>query len=178
MGSYSDEQIETFITLAQEIGPAAAMKELGYPKARASYHAWLKKFNITIDLDDLKVKADRFNKWYREREQALVLSTVLERIMESMELDNSPEDLVKLSRAAKDTIESLRLISGQSTHNIEIDTINSHLNGLLRQFKVDRDEALAQATKKQLEQSEDEPFSIEHWQPSEMQSAAQEQEQP
>jgi len=134
---YTDREATDFLDLAKKIGISPALKELGYPANRATVYFWMKKYNVTITLDTLRQAAAEANWFYHDREQLQVLSMLLERIYEelSTSLGLRPEDAAKYARAAKDTIESMRLIGGQNTSKVEVDTVDLELKRLVDEFK-------------------------------------------
>lgn len=134
---YTEEQVNEYCETAQKIGMAAAIKELGYPKSKSTAHYWLKNRGIVVEVDELRRRASETKQFYTEREQITVLNELLQRIMEKVQDSQlSPDDLSKLSRSAQMVVETLRLIGGQSTQNLEIqDSVDAEIRRLMKQFE-------------------------------------------
>lgn len=137
MQYYEDEQVEEFILIAQQLGISGAMKHLGFPASRATANYWLKQRNIVLDKDVLAQRAAEFKHFYTDQEHLTALNTGLQRAYELLENDRlTASDLQKVVNTIAKTIETIRLIGGQSTQTIQtIDSMDQHIKELLNQFE-------------------------------------------
>lgn len=137
MASYSEQQIEDFVSLAADIGIAATIKELNYPKSRNTAHYWCKQRGVSPTVDDLRSKAAQMKHFYGEQEQLAVLNSLLDRIQQALEDARlTPDELTKLARAAQSTVETMRLVGGQSTQTVQtIDSVDAEIKTLIKQLE-------------------------------------------
>jgi hypothetical protein len=115
---YNEDQIEEFISTADEMGLGPAIRYLGYP---GSYHT-AKKFYTQrgLDLptpDSLAVLARSLGIFYSDKEKIVAAQAVLDRCFEKLMEDNlNSEELNKLSNAVHKAIQTINLIEGKSTN--------------------------------------------------------------
>lgn len=142
MARYIEEEKSEFCELAQEIGIAAAMRELSYPKSYNTARYWLDQRGIEITVDSLKSKAAELKHFYGYKEQMLTLQTELDRIQEMLESgDLDADGLNKLSNALSKTINAMELISGRVTerrenHEFAVDSKDLELMELINEAKA------------------------------------------
>lgn len=116
--TFTEEQVTTFIELAQEMGIGPAMRYLGYPK---SYHT-AKKFFMQRNIDmpsanSLAVMSKQLDIFYTDKEKVLAAQAVIDRTVEKLyEEDLLAEDINKLSNALHKAIQTINLIEGKSTN--------------------------------------------------------------
>lgn len=114
MNSYTEEQKEQFVALAQEIGINRARRELGYPSAWIVGHNWCENAGVVIALDELKQRAARHQQFYTDSELLLALQDSIERVMELMANPKlSPTELEKLTTLIKKAPGTIRSIQGK-----------------------------------------------------------------
>lgn len=113
--SYTDDDRETYVALAQEIGIAPAIRRLGYPTV-PSAHKWLKARNIRITVSSLMAEVKRFHHFYDITEMLVVVETGVARVVEMYTEDNlSPDDMQKAATATAKLVNSWLLLQGKST---------------------------------------------------------------
>jgi hypothetical protein len=116
--TFTEEQVQEFIDVANEIGIGPAMRALGYPK---SYHT-AKKFYVQRNIDmptanTLAVMSKDLAIFYTDREKVLAAQAVIDRSVEKLyEDDLLAEDINKLSNALHKAIQTINLIEGKSTN--------------------------------------------------------------
>ena len=113
--TYSEDQINEFLELAQEVGIAAAIRELKYPTFKTA-RRWAEMRGVKIELNQLSQFANDMKKYYSIEEKIFVLQLQLDRIQESLQEDDLDADsLKKISEASKRTIETMNLIENKAT---------------------------------------------------------------
>lgn len=126
MASYTDEQKQTYIETAQDVGMTRAMRQLGYPGSPATATKWLKEYGVSIDVDTLKQKAADIKHFYGYMEQMHVLQTGLDRIQQMIEHDDlTAAEMRQLADAANKIIQTIELVSGRVTDRNETVTVDS-----------------------------------------------------
>ena len=117
---YTEEEILTLVTLAQEVGVGRAIKELGYG-SYPTVKRWAAARGLELDVDPIKQKASRTNQWYKEEEKRVVAEAGLQRIYEYLDTNElsegalTPDDIKKLADGVKRLVETLALIDGKPT---------------------------------------------------------------
>lgn len=134
--TYTDQEINDFLALAQEVGITPAIRELGYPKSYASAQRWAKLRNVTVAVDELKARAAEQREWYKEEEVKQVIQEGFNRVYEDLtkKKDLTPDDQKKLSDAANKYYTMWANIQGKATNiteNRATDTMDEHLEELL-----------------------------------------------
>lgn len=115
---FTEEQVTTFIEMAQEMGIGPAMRNLGYPK---SYHT-AKKFFVQRNIEmpsanSLAVMAKQLDIFYTDKEKVLAAQAVIDRSVEKLyEEDLLADDINKLSSSIHKAIQTINLIEGKSTN--------------------------------------------------------------
>lgn len=99
--SYSDEEINNFLTLAQEVGITKAKRELGYPKSWSTGQYWAKNRGVTVAVDEVMAKAKSTDEWYKTEEVITIAQEGMNRVWDEL-LNNAsllPDDQKKLAEA-------------------------------------------------------------------------------
>lgn len=149
--NYTDEDINNFLELAQEVGITKAKRELGYPNSWATAQRWAKVRGIAVAVDEVKAKAAETREWYKEEEIRTLAQEGFNRVYD--ELVNNPnltaDDQKKLSEAANKYYGMWASIEGKATtinENRTTDSLDEHLQELLN----------AERAKNMLREKEDE----------------------
>ena len=134
--TYTDEEINNFLELAQEVGITKAKRELGYPNSWATAKRWADVRGIKVAVDEIKAKAADAREWYKEEEIKTLTQEGFNRVYEELTTNPSltPDDQKKLSEAANKYYGMWASIEGKATNineNRSTDTIDEHLNELL-----------------------------------------------
>lgn len=144
--SYSDEEIETFITTASDVGIARAQRELGYPNSWATANRWIKSRGIEITVDSLKSKSAEFNQWYDTEETLIIAQAGMDRVYETlMEQNLLPDDQKKMAEAFQKYANTWMLLKGRSTNITETRSVGE-LNLEVQQI-IEEEEAKKRANK-------------------------------
>lgn len=168
MAKYTDLQRDTFLDVAQDIGPKAAREQLGFPTERTASR-WCSEAGVDYEKVASKVSAQIMRTIYNDKQQAQVLSQILVKVEESLDegvtavvpgadatvgpqivggLPPTPQDLFRLAGAASRAIEKLRLIQGRATAHIAHGGTVTHAHEL-----TDDDRRLLEASKARNEQT-------------------------
>jgi hypothetical protein len=134
--SYSDEQINDFLELAQEIGITRAKRELGYPKSWGTAQRWAELRGVTVAVDEIKAVAAAVREAYKDEDVMVVVTEGFNRVYEEITTneDLTPDDQKKLSEAANKYYNMYASIKGKATSITETrqtDTMDQHLEELL-----------------------------------------------
>lgn len=114
--TYTEDQIADWLQLAQEVGIGKARRQLGYPNSWITGKKWGEARGINLEVDAVKARAAATREWYVAEDKLLVCQEGLDRIHEALtENDLTPDDIKKLSDAAKRFIETMNLIEGKAT---------------------------------------------------------------
>ena len=143
--TYTDEEINNFLELAQEIGIGRSIRELGYPKSWSTAQRWAKLRGIEVAVDELKAKAKEFHDWYTTEEVLLVAQAGMERIAEELSLNNtlSADDMKKLGDAFTKHYQVWANVQGKATNISESRTADSMDAHLVDLMNVERAKNLA-----------------------------------
>lgn len=114
---YTEDQITEFLTLAQEVGIARAIRELGYPSFPMAKR-WAVARDVTLPLNELSQYANDMRNYYSAEEKLYACQLQLDRIVEALNAPGKKEadELKKLSEALKRTVETMNLIEGKATN--------------------------------------------------------------
>lgn len=137
---YTKEQIEEFISVAQEKGFKPAMTELGYPGSHHTAAKWFKAAGLELpDVSYLQQKARALKEFYGDREELAVCQAMLEVIMEKIEtVSLDPDEINKLANSLQRVIQTANLIRGKATSVSEShtkDATDLEINKLVKQMK-------------------------------------------
>lgn len=134
--AYTDEQINDFLALAQEVGITRAKRELGYPNSWSTAQRWAKVRGIEVAVDDLKAQAAAVREWYKDEEVKALAQEGFNRVY--FELVNNtmltPDDQKKLGEAATKYYNIWANVQGKATNineNRQMDSMDAHLQDLL-----------------------------------------------
>lgn len=134
--AYSDQEINNFLELAQDIGITRAKRELGYPRSWNTAQRWAKLRGIEVAIDDLKAKSKEFHDWYKTEEVLLVAQEGMNRVYLELVENNTltPDDQKKLAEALVKHYNVWANIQGKATSINETrksDDIDGHLIDML-----------------------------------------------
>lgn len=134
--NYSDEQINNFLELAQEVGITKAKRELGYPKSWSTAAYWAKNRGVTVAVDEVMAKTKATDEWYKTEEVITIAQTGMNRVYD--ELVNNAEltadDQKKLAEAFVKHYNAWANAQGKATsitESRETDAFDVHLQDLL-----------------------------------------------
>jgi hypothetical protein len=115
--TYTEEQIQTFIANAQEMGIGPTLRYLGFPKSYHTAKKWFVERNIELPtIDTLAKMAVDTRNFYSDREKLIAAQAVLDRCVEALMQDALDSDgLNKLANAVHKAIQTINLIEGKST---------------------------------------------------------------
>lgn len=133
---HTDEQINEFLALAEEMGITRAMRELGYPKSWATAKRWADMRGAVVAVDAVMAKAAATREWYKTEEIITVAQAGIARVFESNEegVVLSPDDQKKLAEALNKYYIVWANAQGKATNiteSRETDGFNEHLQELL-----------------------------------------------
>lgn len=139
--AYTDEQINNFLELAQEVGITRAKRELGYPNSWATAQRWAKVRGVEVDVDEIRQKAAVAREWYKTEEVVIVAQEGFNRVYD--ELVNNPsltaDEQKKLAEALQKHYNVWASAQGKATNINETrqtDTMDEHLAELLNMEKA------------------------------------------
>lgn len=139
--AYSDEQINDFLGLAQEVGITKAKRDLGYPKSWGTAQYWAKNRNVKVAVDEVMQRAKLTDEWYKTEEVLTVAQEGMNRVYDKYMNDVSltPDDLKKLAEALQKNYNVLAAAQGKPTsitENRETDTFDSRITDMLEQERL------------------------------------------
>lgn len=147
---FTEEQIDTFIEHAQEMGIGPAIRFLTYPKSYHTAKKWFMQRNLDMPtMDTLAKMAVDTRAFYTDKEKLIAAQAVLDRCVEALMEDTlDPDQLNKLSNAVHKSIQTINLIEGKSTvinENRQKDGQDLAIIDLLNEAKM-RNEAMKNRT--------------------------------
>jgi hypothetical protein len=138
--SYSDEQINEFLELAQEIGIGRAIRQLGYPNSWSTAQRWAKTHNVTVAVDELKQRSKAFHDWYETEEVLLIAQEGMNRVYEELMTNSklSADDQKKLGEALTKHYNVWANAQGKATNISESRTGDGMDMGLIDMLNEER----------------------------------------
>ncbi|NDB92747.1 MAG: hypothetical protein EB167_08665 [Nitrososphaeria archaeon] len=115
--TYTEDQIQTFIGNAQEMGIGPTLRYLGFPKSYHTAKKWFVERNLELpSVDTLAQMAAGLRVFYSDKEKLIAAQAVLDRCVEALMEDALDSDgLNKLANAVHKAIQTINLIEGKST---------------------------------------------------------------
>lgn len=113
---YTDQQINEFLELAQEIGIGRAKRKLKYPGSWATAQRWAEMRGVEVDVDTIMQRRKLKGLHMQTDDLLLVAEEGISRVAE--ELDNTfldPDGHKKLSEAFQKYVNSWRLLQEKAT---------------------------------------------------------------
>lgn len=134
--AYTDEQINEYLELAQEVGITRAKRELGYPNSWSTAQRWAKVRNVAVATDEVMAKAAETREWYKTEEVIIIAQEGFNRVYEELVSTKSlsPDDQKKLAEALVKHYNVWANAQGKATAITETrstDTMDAHLEELL-----------------------------------------------
>lgn len=138
--AYTDQEINDFLALAQEVGITKAKRELGYPKSWGTAQRWAELRGVVIPVDEVMAKAAGTREWYKAEEVMTVAQEGFNRVWEELtsNKDLSADDQKKLAEALQKHYNVWAAAQGKATNITETrstDTMDEHLQELLNMEK-------------------------------------------
>ena len=110
---YSDEEQAVFVELAQEIGVARAIRELGYPTFAAGL-LWLKKRGIEQPKSDIMAVARAYSQFYKVEDLLSAVDSGMAVVEELFAEADSADDAKKLAEAMAKLANTRLLLEGKA----------------------------------------------------------------
>lgn len=134
--AYSDEEINNFLELAQEVGITKAKRELGYPASWSTAQYWAEKRNVKIAVDEVMAKAAQTREWYKTEEVITIAQEGFNRVYDELVNNDSltSDDQKKLADALTKHYQVWANAQGKATNISETrstDSMDEHLQELL-----------------------------------------------
>lgn len=136
--NYSDEMINDFLEIAQEVGITRAKRELGYPKSWSTAQRWAKLRGVEVNVDEVMQKAADAREWYKTEEVIIVAQEGFNRVYEELVNNDSltADEQKKLAEALQKHYNVWASAQGKATQITETrDGVSSefdaHLQDLL-----------------------------------------------
>lgn len=141
MNRYTDEDINNFLELAQEVGITRAKRELGYPNSWSTAQRWAKVRGVEVAADEVMSKAANTREWYKAEEVMTVAQEGFNRVWEELTTNNtlSPDDQKKLAEALQKHYNVWAAAQGKATsitENRSTDSMDENLMELLNMEKA------------------------------------------
>lgn len=169
---YSEEQRQTFVERAAQIGITPAMKELGYPGTVATASQWCQKLGVKVTLSALQAHAASIGQFYGHQEKLALCQKLLDETYDILVHGERCEDdetvllgddglmyitpkrkpvtaatLGRLSGIVQRTIQTMELLEGRVTSRIEqvsVDASDIELREMIERYRVQNAETLQQ----------------------------------
>lgn len=115
---YTEKQINDFISLAQEVTPGRAMRELGYPGSYSTVMTWYKARNIEPNLNEHMAAVKKYHLFKENDDALLVAEEGMDRVLDQLreEAVLTPDELKKLSEAYSKFTQTWLLLKGKATN--------------------------------------------------------------
>jgi hypothetical protein len=112
---YTDQEKQTYLELASELGHARAMRELGYPKSWNTANEWAVAFGVSIALDELKARAAAHRDFYGDAELLTAVQLGIDRAVDFFKETMTADDYKKVIDGLGKAVDKHLLISGKAT---------------------------------------------------------------
>ena len=134
--AYTDQEINTFLELAQEVGITRAKRELKYPNSWSTAQRWAKMRGVEVAVDEVMQKAATSREWYKTEEVITIAQEGFNRVYEELTQnpDLTADDQKKLAEALMKHYNVWANAQGKATSITEsrqTDTMDDHLQELL-----------------------------------------------
>lgn len=138
---YSDEDINAFLELAQEVGITRAKRELGYPKSWNTANRWADLRGVNVSVDEIMQKAAVSREWYKTEEVIIIAQEGFNRVYQELVSNEllTPDDQKKLAEALQKHYNVWANAQGKATsitETRETDGFDGHLQELLNMEKA------------------------------------------
>lgn len=139
--NYTDEQINEFLDLAQEVGITKAKRELGYPGSWDTANRWAKARDITVATDEVKQRSAAMREWYKDEELITIAQEGMNRVYEELVNNRSlnADEQKKLASAFSTYARDFLTIQGRSTSITETrssDEFDARIQDMLNQERM------------------------------------------
>ena len=140
--AYSDQEINDFLEIAQDVGFTKAIQELGYPKSWSTAQRWAELRGVEINTDEIIQRASKAREWYRTQEILMVAQQGIARIYEELSYQGNltPDDHKKLAEAFQKHYNVWANAQGKANHiteSRETDVFDSEYQRLLDQLNTE-----------------------------------------
>lgn len=144
MARFTQEQRDTWLDVAQDVGPAAARKELGYPAERTA-RLWLHEAGMDIVEAKDQQAGRALQQAFTDAELLSQGRTILTVALEQLEMSPTMDQAVKASLVWGRVIANTRLVQGRSTDNrhVILEELTKEQEDLLAKSQKRNDEVLA-----------------------------------
>lgn len=125
MKTYTDQQIDKYLELAQEVGLGRAIRELGYPTYPTALR-WAKARGITVNLDTLMANVKAYHTFYETEDMLVLVEQMAERVSEfAVSEIATADDAKKAAEATQKLVNSWLLLRGKATDITEKRAVDS-----------------------------------------------------
>ena len=143
---YSDEEQTVFVELAQEIGIARAVRELGYPTYTAGM-LWVKKRGVEMPKSDIMAVARQYSQFYSTEDLLAAVDAGMGVVEELFTQADNADDAKKLAEAMQKLANTRLLLEGKAnsiTEKREVSPVDLEIQQLIDQERNKRQNILAQ----------------------------------
>jgi len=140
--AYTEDQIEAFLTLAQEVGIGRALRDLGYPKSYSTALYWAEKRGVSVNVDPVMKHVKQFDDLYKTEHMLAVIKEGVQRVYEEL-TENAgltPDEQKKLSEAFQKYTNSYLVLQGKANDIKEThtrDALDVELARMIAEVKDD-----------------------------------------
>ena len=110
---YTDEEQKIWVEMAQEIGIARTIRELGYPSF-SNGMLWLKKRGVEVERSDIMAVARQYNQLYKTEDMLNVIDAGIGVAEELIATAETPDDVKKISEAIAKLVNTRLLLEGKA----------------------------------------------------------------
>lgn len=110
---YTDEEQTIWVEMAQEIGIARTIRELGYPSF-SNGMLWLKKRGVEVERSDIMAVARQYNQLYKTEDMLNVIDAGIGVAEELIATAETADDVKKISEAIAKLVNTRLLLEGKA----------------------------------------------------------------
>lgn len=137
--AYTEDQIEVFLVLAQEVGIGRALRELGYPNSYSTALRWAEKRGVSVNVDPVMKHVKQFDDLYKTEHMLAVIKEGVTRIYQELtENDLTPDEQKKLSEAFQKYTNSYLVLQGKANDIKETHTRDALDVDLMRMIEEEK----------------------------------------
>lgn len=116
---YTEEEINTYLALAQEVGHGKAIRELGYPSYPMAIR-WANARGVEVNINKIMQDIKKVHAFYQEEDLIVLIEETLERARGMvMESSLDADSLKKVSESIQKMVNTWQLLKGRPNNITE-----------------------------------------------------------
>lgn len=111
--TYTDQEKEEFVALAQQVGIGRAIRDLGYPSWPTG-RDWCQERGVEVSVDTLMQAVKSFHRFYEDSDALIIVEEALSRVQEKLLTGNlDADELKKVTEALQKSMNTWLALKGK-----------------------------------------------------------------